>query len=352
VRSGWLRFRIGWAALLLGFAGFGCASSSISNLDAFQELPMNRVVPYPSKDELRKRAYEVVIVDRPSVGLDDSLVRTAQGQIRRALEGIAAESGAAVIDRSLQNLGAIKTEGVLSEFEGHESEAVTGADYALTTRFAIYRYSSSWEKPFKFIWQDPSDVAGKPGTCTHKAEIGLDVQVIEIGSNDRVNKTFALSNSAEQETKDLDQSCPFSQVNMAVLFETALDEALSCLELPLGSLLAPRGHVNAHRKAPEAERHIYRISLGSAEGIHAGETVEIRREQRTASPTGEESRSERVIATGVVTDQVMPEMSWISVDPSKATDEILDGDVVRPVFQKGLLASLSGPDCDAILVER
>ncbi|NNL66709.1 MAG: hypothetical protein HKP30_10730 [Myxococcales bacterium] len=59
-----------------------------------------------------------------------------------------------------------------------------------------------------------------------------------------------------------------------------------------------------------------------------------------------------MIATGEVTDQVQAQLSWIAVDPAKATDTILDGDVVRPVFSEGLLSSLSGPDCDEILEAR
>ena len=59
-----------------------------------------------------------------------------------------------------------------------------------------------------------------------------------------------------------------------------------------------------------------------------------------------------MIAVGEVTDQVRPQMAWIAVDPSKATESLLDGDVVRPIFEEGLLSSLSGPDCEDILTER
>jgi hypothetical protein len=33
-------------------------------------------------------------------------------------------------------------------------------------------------------------------------------------------------------------------------------------------------------------------------------------------------------------------------------DEILKGDVVRPILEQGLLSSLSGPQCGRILEER
>jgi hypothetical protein len=175
--------------------------------------------------------------------------------------------------------------------------------------------------------------------------------VIQIGMNDRVEKTFAFEHSNERTTEGLDSACAVAPATLSVLYETALDEALSCLDLPLGRLLSPRGHISAHRKAPEAERHIFRVSLGSAQGIQQGDTVEIRREQRTMSPSGVELRTERVISLGRVTDQITPQASWIAIDLSKVPGEILEGDVVRPVEKESLLASLSGPNCDSILKE-
>jgi hypothetical protein len=344
-----LRAAVGAVAISAIASVVGCASGRVSDLDAYDKIPMNKVVPYPSKQELRKRAYEIIVVDRPAVGIEESMLEKPRAQVRRALEGLATKAGAAVIDRSLQDIGGIRTEGVLGELEGREAEDVSGADYALATRFSNYRYTSTWKRPFKFLWQTPEDVANKPGTCTHKAEIEIDVQVIEIGSNDHVAKTFALKHSLDQKNKDLDKACTIAPVTLGVLFETVIDEAVGCLNIPLGTLLAPRGHLTQHRKAPGAERHIYEISLGSVHGIETGELIEIRREQRSMSPSGEETSSERVIALAEVTDQVMEQSSWIAADPTKASDTLLDGDVVRPRLAEGLLSSLSGPDCGDIL---
>lgn len=329
----------------------GCVSGRVRDLDTYDEVAMSRVVPYPEAAEMRKRAYEIVVVDRESIGLDEVILAKPRAQVRRALEGIALESGASVIDRSLQSVRGIRDEGVLSELEGDDAENLSGADYALATRFSTYRYTASWKSPFKFLWQSQADIAEKQGTCTHRVEVEFDVQVVEIGRNDRVSRTYALEHGVDQSNKDIDPACTISPVAMTVMFENALDDALSCLELPLGAKLSPRGHVTAHRKKPEGEGDIFRITLGAAHGIQAGETVEIRREQRSMSPTGEEARLERVIATGVVTDQVQAQRSWLAVDPKKALSEILDGDIVRPVRSEGLLSSLSGPKCEEILRE-
>lgn len=338
----------GLMAAVLCATSFGCATGRVSNVDAYEDVPMNRVVPYPSQDELRKRSFDLVIVERPAVGIDEDRLAQPRAQVRRALEDIAADAGASIVDRTVDEPDGLPAEGE----DGSAWEEATPADFALATRFSKYGYASSWKKPFKMPWQSDEEVASKPGTCEHMASVELDVEMRDLGNDDAVVRTFVLTHEAQQETKDLDPACALPAVTLTVLFEKALDEALSCLDLPLGAALAPRGHVTGHRKAPGADRHIYRITLGSGHGLDSGDSVEIRREQRSMTPDGEETREERVIATGEVTDQVRAQQSWIAADPSKANVTILDGDVVRPVYAEGLLSSLTGPDCDAILIER
>ena len=132
-------------AIVVLVNAFGCATGRVSNLDAYDKIKMNRVVPYPSKDEMRKRALEVVVVDRPAVGIEESLLESPRAQVRRALEDIGTKAGATMIDRSLEQLGGSRTEGVLGEVEGREGEEVTRPDYALATRFSNYRSMAAWK---------------------------------------------------------------------------------------------------------------------------------------------------------------------------------------------------------------
>ena len=123
-----VRLTISLGILAIVAGGFGCASSRIADLDAYEQIPMDRVVPYPSENEWRKRAFEIVVVDRPSAGFDDTTLEIPRAQLRRGLERIAAGAGAGVIDRSLRDVSAIRTEALLSEIDGREADAVTGAD--------------------------------------------------------------------------------------------------------------------------------------------------------------------------------------------------------------------------------
>ena len=354
-----LRRRCVWVCgALVVWMTMGCVNGRLRDPDAYEDIAMSRVVPYPSEDEMRKRAYEIVVVDQEAFGIDPQILVKPRAQVRRALEDIAAEAGATVIARDLQNVRGLSEEGVSPDLEAEDAAdaqdiaEISDADYALATRFSTYRYTADWKPPFKFLWQSPEDVAEKPGTCAHRVDVEFDIEVIEIGNNERVIRAFELAHGADRSNKDIDPACTIAPVALDVMFENALDDALSCLELPLGTVLSPRGHVTGHRKERDGEGHVYRISLGAAQGIAPGDKIEIRREQRSISPMDEEVRLERVIATGVVTDQVQAQRAWVAVDPTKALSEILDGDVVRPLLSEGLLSSLSGPKCGQILQER
>jgi len=335
----------------LAWPFIGCTTTRVSNLDAFDKIEMNRVVPYPTEEELRKRAVEIVIVDLASPEVGEVELVESRSWSRRELERIAEESGATLREWPRGDSAALDLESLFLDLEAGDPE-LSGADFVLATRFTTYEFSGTWQDPFKFLWQAPEEVENKEGTCTHRVDVAFEVEVIAIGTGDPVRKTYSLAHSAERTSKNLDRSCPLLPAPTSVLFETAMDQALMCLRVPIGRLLTPRGHVIAHRKAPEADRHLYKISLGAGQGIEEGDDVEIRREQRSVAPTGEEARSERILVTGVVTDQIRPQTAWVAVDPLRAVDEILKGDIARPLVHEGLLSSLSGPSCREILEEQ
>ena len=60
----------------------GCATQKVSDLDAYQVVPMNRVVPFPSDVEREKRVFEVNVVDRPAENLDEQTLRKPRVQVR------------------------------------------------------------------------------------------------------------------------------------------------------------------------------------------------------------------------------------------------------------------------------
>ncbi|MBW2497053.1 MAG: hypothetical protein JRF61_07235 [Deltaproteobacteria bacterium] len=340
------------AVLLLTLALGGplaCGRSHVANLEGFDELPLNRVVPYPSAEERRIRAHAIRIVEGRSAEIDEELLAEAQRRVQRRLEGIAEEAGALVIDEPAEE----DTAAERTARKRRGRRALQKPDLEVSTRFAKHHHFALWRPPIKLPWQTDEEVAGRSGICTHVVEIELELTLVGIDREQEFpTRIFVLTHSSERKAKQLESSCPIESVALGLVFEKAIDEAMSCLELPLGTLLLPRGHVLGHRLEPEAERHVYRISLGREQGIEVGERVEILREQRAVRPSGEQARFERLLATGVVTSEIREEEAWVAAEPGMGADEILKGDVVRPILEQGLLSSLSGPQCGRILEER
>ena len=77
-------------ASAMGVGLVGCAKPRVSDLDAYQVIPMNRVVPFPTDAELEKRVFEVAVIDRPAEKLDEQVLRKPRVQVRTGLEKIAA----------------------------------------------------------------------------------------------------------------------------------------------------------------------------------------------------------------------------------------------------------------------
>lgn len=330
----------------------GCAKPAASDLDAYQVVEMNKAVPYPTEEERAKRVFEVSVIDRPSENLEEGTLVKPRAQVRHGLEKIASSFGAAVIERSKPDDEALRADRSRPEFEGFDVKLIPSGDFAIATRFTTHRHAAVWSKPSKLPWQTEADVEKKPGTCTHTVEVAFDVELVQKGWEERVKRTFLVNHKAQQENKDLDQACTISPVTVDTLYETAISEALSCLEIPLGTRVSPRGHVLAHRKAKEGESHIYQISLGIEQGVDPEEPIEFRRVDVAEQSDGSELRTERVIASGVATQQITGEDTWVAVHADDLTIPILEGDVVKRSFSKGLITNLTGPDCKKILAER
>jgi hypothetical protein len=115
--------------------------------------------------------------------------------------------------------------------------------------------------------------------------------------------------------------------------------------------LAPRPRPRSSQGPGGRDAHLSGLPRRGA-GRRREEPIEIRRVERSQAADGVEVRTERVIATGVATDQITAQDSWVAVNLDDVKAPILEGDVVRRYFQKDLIENLTGPNCKKILVER
>ena len=131
--------------------------------------------------------------------------------------------------------------------------------------------------------------------------------------------------------------------------DEVLEEALVCIGTSIKNQFAPRGYLEEHRVSDSGDAHIYKTSLGRANGARPGINLSIFRVQYMTTNDGKQEREERRIGEAVVTDELGENFSWVSVNPGNLEQSLLAGDMVRAVYTDPLTADLGFGGCSKIL---
>ncbi len=323
-----------------------CATGRIGDPSGYTSVPLNRVVPYPSADEVAGQKTEVIPAVQYTSDLPEAEVSQALVPVQNHVERYLTEAGAGVIDRSIHDIDEIRDELEAAE-AGSGGTLFTGADWALVTRMRRWRHWSSYEPPSS-LFKDDEELEQEPGECTHHGEVEVDFRAFEIPTDDVARTTFRLQHRDDFSEKSFDPSCPIPDARRQLFLEDILADALPCLERPIKNRFAPHGYIEEHRRSPDGKRHIVRTTLGSRNGAKPGLELAIIRVQYMTAGDGNELRDEHKIGSAVVSDQIRRDYSWIILDPAKLEQPILAGDLVRAVYRESRRESLGFGRCGDI----
>ena len=337
------------------FALGACASTQIGSSDEYERVSMNKVFPYPEEAETSQRQVSVVLSQSYTSELPRTVVGEAMAQAQTTLARFMTEAGAGIADSGI-DAGDLFTKGVRSSPETGDEVPPQGPSHALITSFSKYEYTREYAKPVNLFFKSEEEMAKKPGKCTHRVEFTLAMAVYEIppaGHPMEMVKSFTLADSGEDKIGDLDTSCPYSEGEKRVQFEEVLREALECMELPIRNAFAGSGYITEHRRQIDGNKNVFKTGLGSSRGAQKGLDVEVFRVLVSTAEDGSRSLQEIKIAEGVISNQIEADSSWILIDLEKVRQPILQGDLARIVYRKGLGSNLPGfgRSCSGVLSE-
>jgi hypothetical protein len=311
-------------ASLLGLAA--CTSTRVEDIGQYADVPMNKVYPYPSDDELAERTHSVSIEARTAEGVDPTRAQATQDLIRLRLEDILSIAGATLLNDDGSEF--------VSDLPARRLDLVVRIDHE--------EYSVTWTDPTNWLFQSEEEMAQKPGTCTHRAAVEIVFSVVDPARpTARPKDRFTLRHTGETEVETLNQQCPYPDEAIQGLFDTVVDDALACVRVPLQNAFAPRGHILGQRSRPDDDIHLFETSLGSDQGAAEGVEVEVYRVQYSTGADDTRVAEEHRIATGRTTNRIQADTSWIRVDVADAHQPLLQGDVVQPVYRDANTAGLN-----------
>lgn len=331
------------AGLAAGVAA--CAGTNIGSPNDYEKVPLNRVFPYPTPEELAQQKTEVTLATHFGAELPASDVGPSMTVVQQRLLRVLQEAGARVIDRSLDPLKDVRRD--LTQKHKKSRANHLDVDWVLISRITQYDVTATYEPP-SGLFKSQEELASDPGTCTHKGVVQVDIKAFVLPGDD-VRATFSLKNEGEFEQSSYDESCPVDAAREQVLMDGVLEEALGCIGTTVKNQFSPRGYLEEHRVSPAGNRHIYRTSLGKSNGARPGLELSIFRVQYMTTADGAQDREERRIGTAVVTDQIGEDHSWVAVDPGDVEQTLLAGDLVRAVYSDSFTEGLGFDGCNRIL---
>lgn len=291
----------------------------------FSEAPLRDSDSVPASTDPSRRTRVVVM---PT---DDSPSARGAGLAAVAsstLETILGTGGVEVIDRKLADK--LEQELKLAEVRGSGSYGGPDvADYAIR----VVMGTAGWNSTFVAATQYKNPLTGKidqiPASYTHSATSSMSLKVYQLPSLklvEQMDATGKLNLTNQQRA-----AFPSDAIG---LMRGATDAGIKGKKNEVLNEFAPKGYITEKRvKGKEA---IFRVQLGKNTGAKKGDKVEIWTLQKVGSSLDEVS-----LGTGVMTNIIGNDGSWILVDDEKVAARVRKYDYVKVKMGGGFLDSIN-----------
>jgi hypothetical protein len=286
--------------LLLCFSVAGCAPT-IANLAEYHAVQLSQADFMPTAEQVKSGKVKVVVF--PLTENTDLAKRTNLGAVTAgAVESQLADGAVELVDRN--NAAKLRQEVQLAEINDHGT--YNGPEVA---DFAI---SGSVDKAT--LGNDRAAVSGK-------------IKIIRLPSL-KIVKTITFSDSI------------LGTSGNSSLVVTAATDAIHSARIELKNYFAKKGYVLEKRS--KNDETIYKINLGTEDGLKTGDTCQIYTISRTVNAiTQEETTEELLLGEGTVSNQIGTNYSWLIIEDADMQSPVRLGDYIKLKHSKEMLEGYS-----------
>jgi hypothetical protein len=349
-------------AALLAFLVTGCQTiklslseypeDSTSMMDQAAKMPTASILK-ASQDRTKAK---VILLSSEQSAANGQAYKELTDALTREVEAILAGNGVEIVDRTLA--GKLDQEIRMCELQGRGKcgsqmepsvagyavkATITNASYAPTlipaqritggdTTFTIYAASYPG-----FVERYPVDgkndqIVVKPH-FNHVAQVSTTVRVYEVPS---LRELKAVTSSGADNQRTADQAPLESQLLLASL-KTAVESNEAKGQLL--NVFAPKGFVIGRRT--NGKKMIFKVSMGTSQGLIPGSTVVISSEQDTVNPITKETSTDLVdVVKGKVSELVLASEAWVIPDDHAKAAKVSLGDQVTVKHEGSILDDL------------
>lgn len=327
-----------------------CAPT-IKNFDKYQKQFITKTEFMPSKESLEGKPAKVVVFDLDENGNQVATQAQLGSSIANSVETVLSKNRlAALVDRK----AAAKLQKEIALAETNKTGSYKGpqiADYAISGTISNAGFTSKYNKGSTQFNPKTGRSTSNPPRFIYSSEVSGNLKIYELPSlavvevielngeksrTENVQKKGGLSfggileiGGEEAKGADRDDS----------LVRKAGEDAVEEATVDLKNTLAKKGYILEKRVFEK--KTIFKITLGSLDGLKHGDKFEIFGQYETENPiTNQNEVERRVIGSGTVTDKIDPKTAWVVVDENDSVEKVRLGDSIKMKYKKSTFSSV------------
>jgi hypothetical protein len=326
-------------------------STTIKNFDSYQKQFLSKSNFMPTKENLDGKAPKVVVfaLDGQSneianqTGLGDSMANNVENVLsKNRLGEIVDRKAAAKLQKEIQ-LAEMKKTG------SYKGPIV--ADYAVSGAISNAGFTSKYSSGSTFYNPKTGQMVSIPPKYTYSSDVAGNLKIYELPSLSVVQSIEFSAKKSRSEAVQQEGGLSLGGLQIGGkkvdgtkrddnLVRKAGEDAIADIEVDIKNFFAKKGYILEKRILDN--KAIFKISLGSEDGIKQDDKFEVSGQYESQNPITNEIEVERkIIASGSVSDLIDPKSSWVVIDDAKKAETIRLGDAVRMKYKKSRFASVA-----------
>ena len=225
------------------------------------------------------------------------------------------------------------------------------ADYAISGAISNAGFTSKYSNGSTYYNPQSRQFVSVPPKYTYSADVAGNLKIYELPSLTVVDSIEFTAKKSRSEAVQQEGGLALGGLQIGGkkvegakrddnLIRKAGEDAVNDVEVDIKNFFAKKGYVLEKRIL--GNKAIFKISLGSDDGIKQDDKFEVSGKYESQNPiTGEIEVERKIIASGSVSDLIDPKSAWVVIDDTKKAETIRLGDAVKMKYKKSKFASVA-----------
>ncbi len=325
---------------------FSSCAPTIKDLSLYQKQYLTKSKYLPSKDELKGKTPTMVVFPL-EVSNNTARRSSLDKSVASNIENILTKNKLVkLVDRRAAKI--LEKEIKLSELNNTGSyKGPQISDYAISGSISDAGFNKKYIAASSYLNPDSGQYVNTPAKFRYSANVSGNIKVYKLPSMN-VDQNIEFRGSATRsENVQTQGGVRIGAVAVGGtqsagkskddnLVRKAAQNAIANIEVEIKNALSARGYVLEKRVNEDGDL-IFKVTVGSRNGIEHGDDVEIVGKFDVSNPiTNDYEVEKRSVAKGVISNIIQPRFAWIIVKDKKTAAKIRLGDVVKLKYKRGL----------------